>query len=97
MVRAPGVVLVSTADGRWMIPPGHGLLIPAGLQHEAEVISNVEMHSIYVHPDLFQATSPRVVEITDLASSLISNCWLRNISQLLFTGRVSCAHFCWMK
>ncbi len=72
MVRAPGVVLVSTADGRWMIPPGHGLLIPAGLQHEAEVISNVEMHSIYVHPDLFQATSPRVVEITDLASSLIS-------------------------
>ena len=63
-----GVVLVSTADGRWMIPPGHGLLIPAGLQHEAEV----EMHSIYVHPDLFQAMSPKVVEVTDLASSLIS-------------------------
>jgi len=67
-----GVVLVSTADGRWMIPPGHGLLIPAGLQHEAETISTVEMHSIYVHPDLFHAGAPRVVEITDLASSLIS-------------------------
>ncbi len=67
-----GVVLVSTAAGRWMIPPGHGLIIPAGLKHEAEIISTVEMHSIYVHPDLFQAGAPRVVEITALASSLIS-------------------------
>ncbi|MGG2479229.1 AraC family ligand binding domain-containing protein, partial [Rhizobium sp. BR5] len=67
-----GVVLVSTADGRWMIPPGHGLIIPAGLQHEAEIISAVEMHSIYVHPDLFQAETPRVVEVTELAASLIS-------------------------
>ncbi|MFK3780408.1 AraC family transcriptional regulator [Agrobacterium sp. NPDC089420] len=67
-----GVVLVSTADGRWMIPPGHGLIIPAGLEHESETISTVEMHSIYVHPDLFQAEVPRVVEITPLASSLIA-------------------------
>ncbi|MCZ7448000.1 helix-turn-helix transcriptional regulator [Agrobacterium rhizogenes] len=67
-----GVVLVSTADGRWMIPPGHGLIIPAGLEHESETISTVEMHSIYVHPDLFQAEVPRVVEITALASSLIA-------------------------
>ncbi|CUX56014.1 AraC family transcriptional regulator [Agrobacterium deltaense Zutra 3/1] len=67
-----GVVLVSTADGRWMIPPGHGLIIPAGLEHESETISTVEMQSIYVHPDLFHAEVPRVVEITDLASSLIA-------------------------
>ena len=26
-----GVVLVSTIRGRWMIPPGHALLIPRGL------------------------------------------------------------------
>lgn len=67
-----GVVLVGTADGRWMIPPGHGLIIPAGLRHEAETISTVEMHSIYVHPDLFHPDAARVVEITGLASSLIA-------------------------
>ncbi|UXS03343.1 AraC family transcriptional regulator [Agrobacterium tumefaciens] len=66
-----GVVLVSTAGGRWMIPPDHGLIIPAGMKHEADAISTVEMYSIYVHPDLFFPETPKVVEITGLASSLI--------------------------
>ncbi|CAN7207427.1 helix-turn-helix transcriptional regulator [Pararhizobium sp. LjRoot255] len=66
-----GVVLVSTADGRWMIPPGHGLLIPAGLEHSSEMISDVRMHSIYVHPSAVTADGPRVLAITALAGSLI--------------------------
>lgn len=66
-----GVVLVSTTDGRWMIPPGHGLIIPAELEHSAETISQVEMHSIYVEREALGAAAPRVVEITALASSLI--------------------------
>ncbi len=66
-----GVVIVSTADGRWMIPPGHGLIIPAGLQHSSEMISPVEMHSVYVHPDVITSDRPRVVEVTVLASNLI--------------------------
>ncbi|MCX8997703.1 helix-turn-helix transcriptional regulator [Rhizobiaceae bacterium BDR2-2] len=68
-----GVVLVSTADGRWMIPPGHGLIIPAGLEHSASTISRVEMHSIYVERDAVRAEGPRVVEITALAAGLISD------------------------
>lgn len=66
-----GVVLVMTAQGRWMIPPGHGLLIPAGLVHSAEMISEVEMHSIYVHPSAVRADGLRVVEVTVLARSLM--------------------------
>lgn len=66
-----GVVLVSTADGRWMIPPGHGLLIPAGLEHATEMISAVEMQSIYVDASVAGAHGPRVVEVTRLAASLI--------------------------
>ena len=65
-----GVVLVATADGRWMIPPGHGLVIPAGLEHATEMISDVEMHSIYVEQPV-GLTRPRVVEVTALARSLI--------------------------
>lgn len=66
-----GVVIVGTAKGRWMIPPGHGLIIPAGLEHSSEIISQVEMHSVYVHPEVISTERPRVVEVTVLASNLI--------------------------
>ena len=66
-----GVVLVNTADGRWMIPPGHGLLIPAGLEHFSEMISDVEMHSIYADPSVIEADHPRVLGVTTLAASLM--------------------------
>ncbi|MBB4066592.1 AraC family transcriptional regulator [Gellertiella hungarica] len=66
-----GVVLVTTATGRWMIPPGHALVIPARLDHATEMVSDVEMHSIYVDAGAEGAKGPRVVEVTMLARSLI--------------------------
>lgn len=66
-----GVVLVSTTHGRWMIPPGHALVIPAGLEHSTEMISDVDMHSIYVDLTVAGEHGPRVVEVTALARSLI--------------------------
>ncbi|MFB2549493.1 AraC family transcriptional regulator [Ensifer soli] len=67
-----GVVLVRTPRGRWMIPPGHGLVIPAGLDHSAEMVSAVTMHSIYFDTALPSAAMrPRVVEVTPLARCLI--------------------------
>ncbi|MCM2477356.1 AraC family transcriptional regulator [Rhizobium sp. CG5] len=67
-----GVVVVSTAEGRWMIPPGHGLMIPAGLEHSAQTISQVEMQSIYIEKEALTMDGPRVVEITALATCLIA-------------------------
>lgn len=67
-----GVVVVSTSEGRWMIPPGHGLIIPAGLDHSAQTISRVEMQSIYIEDKTFATERPRVVEITALATCLIA-------------------------
>lgn len=66
-----GVVLVTTEDRRWMIPPGHGLIIPAGLDHATEMISQVEMRSVYVAQAVVGSAGPQVVEITPLAESLI--------------------------
>ncbi|MQW86515.1 AraC family transcriptional regulator [Sinorhizobium saheli] len=66
-----GVVLVRTPDGRWMIPPGHALLIPAGMEHSAEMVSDVRMHSIYISPTASQARRPLVLEVSPLAASLI--------------------------
>ncbi|MCF1467577.1 AraC family transcriptional regulator [Agrobacterium vitis] len=67
-----GVVVVSTAERRWMIPPGHGLMIPAGLEHSAQTISRVEMQSIYIEKEALTMDGPRVVEITALATCLIA-------------------------
>lgn len=36
-----GVVAVSTARGVWLAPPGHGLLIPSGAEHDARMFGNV--------------------------------------------------------
>lgn len=67
-----GVVLVNTAHGRWMIPQSHGLIIPAGLEHSTEMVSEVEMHSIYVAPGAAGTDGPRVVAMSDLAGCLIA-------------------------
>lgn len=68
-----GVVLVVTQAGRWMIPRGHALLIPSGLAHSVEMLSDVSMRSLYVFPRDGK-TSGRmleVLEVTDLARSLL--------------------------
>ncbi|MDQ0319387.1 AraC-like DNA-binding protein [Pararhizobium capsulatum DSM 1112] len=66
-----GVVLVGTARGRWMLPPGHGLLIPAGLEHATEMVSDVRMQSLYVDAAIVATDDPRVLEVTSLAGNLM--------------------------
>ncbi|MBB5043494.1 AraC family transcriptional regulator [Shinella fusca] len=69
-----GVVLVATDRGRWMIPPGHALVIPQGLEHSVEMCSDVSMRSVYIHAPTGQAASPEpaVLEVTELARQLIA-------------------------
>ncbi|MDO9418442.1 AraC family transcriptional regulator [Pararhizobium sp.] len=69
-----GVVLVSTERGRWMIPPGHALLIPRGLEHSVEMFSDVNMRSVYIFPPKGRANAcdPVVLKITDLAHHLLA-------------------------
>jgi AraC-like DNA-binding protein/quercetin dioxygenase-like cupin family protein len=69
-----GVVLVATDRGRWMIPPGHALLIPRGLEHSVEMYSDVSMRSVYIYsPEgLAASLEPAVLEVTELARQLIT-------------------------
>ncbi|MFD1327720.1 AraC family transcriptional regulator [Mycoplana ramosa] len=69
-----GVVLVATARGRWMIPPGHALVIPQGLTHSVEMYSDVSMRSIYILEPRGRAASgaPEVLAVTDLAHHLLA-------------------------
>ncbi|MBB5574309.1 AraC family transcriptional regulator [Rhizobium paranaense] len=68
-----GVVLILTTRGRWMVPPGHALFIPVGLEHSVEMLSDVSIKSVYVMPNdpTPPEEAPRVVEVTDLARSLL--------------------------
>ena len=43
-----GSVMISAAQGRWMVPPGHAMWIPAGVEHSVEMIGMVRMRSAYV-------------------------------------------------
>lgn len=36
-----GVVIVSTLQGIWVVPPGHGLLIPSGAEHDVRMVGDV--------------------------------------------------------
>lgn len=68
-----GVVMVSTGQGRWMVPPDHAMWIPAGVEHAVDMLGLVRMRSAYVlpgaAPDL--PGTLRVLAMSDLMRSLI--------------------------
>lgn len=68
-----GVVMVSTGQGRWMVPPDHAIWLPAGVDHSVEMLGDVAMRSIYVKPDALAGLPRdlRVVAVTGLMRSLI--------------------------
>lgn len=68
-----GIVTVSTKHGHWMVPPGHGLWVPALQEHAVRCDGFVRMCSLYVTSDAVAAlpATPRVVGLTDLMRGLI--------------------------
>ena len=68
-----GVVLVRTRYGRWIVPPDHAMWIPAGIEHEVDMLGNVSMRSVYVAPDAIEGLPERlrVVGVSQLMRSLI--------------------------
>lgn len=68
-----GVVMVTTSAGRWMVPAGHAIWIPAGVVHAVEMVGAVRMRSAYVLPGLRDdlPDAVRVLAMTPLMRSLI--------------------------
>lgn len=68
-----GVVLVSTAAGRWIVPPEYALWIPAGCEHRVEMLGAVRMRSVYLRAGAVQLTgdAPRVLGMNALARALL--------------------------
>lgn len=69
-----GTVVVSTADGAWMMPPDRSLWIPAGAVHQVRTIGVVRMRNLYVRPEAVAGMPVRcdVLAVTDLARTLLA-------------------------
>lgn len=69
-----GLVAVHTDRGRWMVPPGHALRIPLGLAHEVDMLTEVDLTSLYLPPRAGEPAEagPTVRAISPLARALIA-------------------------
>ncbi len=46
-----GVVMVTTVDGAWVMPPQQGMWIPAGVRHSVRMFGAVHTNSLYFRTD----------------------------------------------
>ncbi len=69
-----GVIRVTTADGVWVVPPGRGVFIAAGLEHELVVSGDVDAGVVYLEPNTSDAAHEgcRAVAVSPLLAELIA-------------------------
>ena len=46
-----GTMVVSTAQGSWMVPPQQGLWVPGGIEHGFHMVGKVITRSVYIEPE----------------------------------------------
>ncbi|WP_035053044.1 AraC family transcriptional regulator [Andreprevotia chitinilytica] len=46
-----GVMIVSTAGGRWVVPPSRALWMPANVEHHVRMVGHVQMRTAFIRPD----------------------------------------------
>ncbi|ROR13654.1 helix-turn-helix domain-containing protein [Erwinia sp. JUb26] len=68
-----GVVRIETDLGHWIVPPGRGVWLPAGVPHALQMTGNVAARTLFVDP-LARADLPascQVVQVSPLLRELI--------------------------
>jgi AraC-like DNA-binding protein len=70
---ASGVVMVTTAQGTWVMPPQRGMWIPGGIVHQVRMLGAVSTHSVYLEPAAatFMSDRCQVVGISPFMRSLM--------------------------
>lgn len=71
---ATGVLILSTPDGAWVMPPQRGMWIPAGVEHNVRIVGDASIQSIYLEPDQTHGMPARcrVVGLSKLMRNLIA-------------------------
>jgi AraC-like DNA-binding protein len=71
---ASGAVMVTTAQGTWVVPPQRGMWIPGGIVHHVRMLGAVSTHSLYLEPEMARDMPDRcqVVGISPFMRSLLA-------------------------
>jgi len=70
---AAGVMRVTTSRGTWIVPPQRAVWVPPELEHEVEMVTSVEMRTVYVVREALPQAPDRscVVPVSPLLRELI--------------------------
>ncbi len=73
MNATSGLIVLTTPEGKWVMPPHRGMWIPSRVRHSVRAVGLVRMQSLYVETDRLgtMASTCQVVEITPFMRSLI--------------------------
>ncbi len=73
IVGATGLVVLSTSEGTWVMPPQRGMWIPPAISHQVQMVGDVFLLSLYVEPDAIEGmpTDCRIVATSPFLRSLI--------------------------
>lgn len=68
-----GVMVVTTGEGTYVVPPQRALWLPSGVEHEVLCRSPVSLRTLYVaeHEVSGLPARPKVIEVSDLLRALI--------------------------
>ncbi|MGI9425223.1 MAG: AraC family transcriptional regulator [Hyphomicrobiaceae bacterium] len=68
-----GTMRIRIAEMAWFVPPSRALFMPAELQHNVTAFGDVDMCTLYVEPDSYEAAppSPLVITVSPLLRELI--------------------------
>jgi len=71
---ASGVIVLSTSEGNWVMPPQRGMWIPPATEHHVRMVGEVTMQSLYLEPDAVPGMPSicQVVSISPFMRSLIT-------------------------
>jgi AraC-like DNA-binding protein len=56
---ASGTMQVTTPKGRWLVPPGRAVWVPARLEHAIDVLADIEMRTLYFNVAWLARKAPR--------------------------------------
>jgi AraC-like DNA-binding protein len=71
---ASGMLVMTTPDGTWVMPPQRGMWIPPGVLHDVRMVGTVSLQSILLEPETIGGMPDRcqVVGISPFLRSLIA-------------------------
>ena len=71
---ASGVIVLSTPEGTWVMPPQRGMWIPPATIHHVRTVGAVSMQSLYVEPDAVSCMPAhcQVIAISPFMRSLMT-------------------------